>query len=218
MRVARRAIAVIGLLHLAACSSPYMKDRGRDGADVLTLTVGFGIGAKARAGPVTTAALFNRDLAGLRGGDAITSHPDDVHVQDGGIPLLVSVDSFLPASEPVKERNKGHYVVTFWTVYPTHQGLFWPEGVRAGPLEDECEDTGDGITPAYYTDLEVVVAAILSVRVGFNPGELVDFLLGFFGVDIYGDDLEVSRNDEPASVVAPRTTNALLRLLRNRIE
>ena len=56
MRVPRGATVGIGLLLLAACSSPYMKDRGRDGADVFTLTVGYGLGAKARAGPVTAAA------------------------------------------------------------------------------------------------------------------------------------------------------------------
>ena len=66
IRVPRRAIVGIGMLLLVACSLPYMKDRGRDGADVFTLTVGYGLGAKARAGPVTAAALFNRDLAPSR--------------------------------------------------------------------------------------------------------------------------------------------------------
>jgi hypothetical protein len=27
-------------------------------------------------------------------------------------------------------------------------------------------------------------------RVGFSPGEFVDFLLGWFGIDIAGDDRE----------------------------
>jgi hypothetical protein len=31
-------------------------------------------------------------------------------------------------------------------------------------------------------------ALIMTVRAGFNPLELVDFLLGFGGLDIAGDD------------------------------
>ena len=38
-------------------------------------------------------------------------------------------------------------------------------------------------------DIEVRVhALIMSARAGFSPGEFVDFLLGWFGVDIAGDD------------------------------
>ena len=28
-----------------------------------------------------------------------------------------------------------------------------------------------------------------TLRFGFNPGELLDFILGWFTIDIYGDDL-----------------------------
>ncbi len=38
-------------------------------------------------------------------------------------------------------------------------------------------------------DVEVAVYAIVPyVRVGFSPGEFLDFLLGWFGADIAGDD------------------------------
>lgn len=38
-------------------------------------------------------------------------------------------------------------------------------------------------------DIEAgVFAGIVGARVGFSPGEFVDFLLGWFGVDIAGDD------------------------------
>jgi hypothetical protein len=46
------------------------------------------------------------------------------------------------------------------------------------------------LNPApYYSQIEVVAAAGVSLRIGFNPGELLDFFLGWFGVDIYHDDL-----------------------------
>ena len=41
----------------------------------------------------------------------------------------------------------------------------------------------------YWTQIEVTAGAGPSVRVGFNPGELVDFLVGWFGVDLYNDDI-----------------------------
>ncbi|MCZ6691122.1 MAG: hypothetical protein O7H41_16160 [Planctomycetota bacterium] len=41
-------------------------------------------------------------------------------------------------------------------------------------------------------DIEAgVFVGIIGVRAGFSPGEFVDFLLGWFGVDIAGDDVRV---------------------------
>ncbi|MBQ6353157.1 MAG: hypothetical protein IJJ28_07815 [Lentisphaeria bacterium] len=49
----------------------------------------------------------------------------------------------------------------------------------------------DFLRPAWsvYTDVHVVAAAFPGVRLGFNLGEFADFLLGWGGVDIFGDDL-----------------------------
>ena len=40
----------------------------------------------------------------------------------------------------------------------------------------------------FYTQIEVAAGAGGSVRLGFNPGELLDFLFGWLGADLYGDD------------------------------
>lgn len=40
-----------------------------------------------------------------------------------------------------------------------------------------------------FLDVDVGVYALVASRVGFSPGELVDFLLGWFGIDIGADDL-----------------------------
>jgi hypothetical protein len=42
--------------------------------------------------------------------------------------------------------------------------------------------------PLHDFDVEVGVSAILGVILRFSPGEFADFLLGWFGVDIDGDD------------------------------
>jgi len=51
--------------------------------------------------------------------------------------------------------------------------------------------------PSYscYTDIKIVVGLGPSASVGFNPGELLDFILGFAGVDIYDDDLKGRPDD-----------------------
>ena len=46
-----------------------------------------------------------------------------------------------------------------------------------------------GCTTAYWQDREHDAA-------GVNPGELADFALGWFGVDIYGDDTESRSGNE----------------------
>jgi hypothetical protein len=43
--------------------------------------------------------------------------------------------------------------------------------------------------PYYYTQIEVVGGLLGSLRLGVNPGELADFLLGWFGVDFFHDDI-----------------------------
>ncbi len=49
------------------------------------------------------------------------------------------------------------------------------------------------LNPPYYTEVEVVLACVWSIRLGFNPGECLDFLLGWGGIDIYNDDLETKK-------------------------
>ena len=45
-------------------------------------------------------------------------------------------------------------------------------------------------------DIEAsVYAGIVYARAGFSPGELLDFLLGWFGVDIAGDDRSLEREE-----------------------
>lgn len=47
----------------------------------------------------------------------------------------------------------------------------------------------DRFAPAYYyTQLEISVAAYYGVTLGINFGELADFILGFFTIDIMDDD------------------------------
>ena len=51
--------------------------------------------------------------------------------------------------------------------------------------------------PARWTQIEVAIGLIGDVRLGFNPGELLDLLLGFFGADLYGDDIARGERKNP---------------------
>ena len=42
--------------------------------------------------------------------------------------------------------------------------------------------------PTRWLDLEVGASFVFAVRVGVSPGEMLDFVLGWFGVDLAGDD------------------------------
>lgn len=55
----------------------------------------------------------------------------------------------------------------------------------------------------YYTQIEIVAALLGSVRLGLNPGEFADFVLGWFGVDFFHDDIGKLREPAPDMEIDP---------------
>ena len=45
-----------------------------------------------------------------------------------------------------------------------------------------------------FTQIEILFGLGITFRLGFNPGELIDFLLGWSTVDIYHDDIGKKTN------------------------
>ena len=168
---------LVGAVTGCATYPGYWTDRGRDAADVFTIAVGSGLGAKARVGPVNVGLCTGGDFLGMRGGDV------DVFGRQGGsmcdfseVNLLVmSTETFDPGAGSVPPARNKSYGAVGW-------GLV--------SLPEPATEDGPKPDSHLYTQIEVLVGLGVSVRVGFNPGELLDFLLGFAGVDIYGDDLE----------------------------
>lgn len=176
-----------------AMSGPGL-DRQRDAADVFTAVLGTGLGVKARVGPLQFALLGDLGGVGLRGGTTFCLIGKDppgasVELAEG----LVSTDAFFPDSRTTHvslDRRKAYGaigVLAFAVPHPTKE-LRWYEAA-----------------PGYFTQIEVVVGLGVSVRLGFNPGELLDFALGWFAIDIYSDDLErrKANGDAGALVVTP---------------
>ena len=58
----------------------------------------------------------------------------------------------------------------------------------------------------YYTQVEVVLGLGSHLRLGLNPGELLDFVLGWTTIDIFGDDHE-ARKQRKKSEAVEETTN-----------
>jgi hypothetical protein len=168
-----------GLLAVASagCAGQgYLADRGRDALDVFTLTIGMGGGAGARIGPLHAGLYAYSDWVGLRGG----------RLEFSGLFHSGSYDTTAYSEEyfryhelPEADRVKSYEAVG----YP-----FVSFAQLDKPLGEEARWQPTGLLP-YYTQIEVVAGALGGLRLGFNPGELVDFLLGWATLDIYNDDL-----------------------------
>lgn len=171
------------LVVFSGCSSPYFANRGRDAADIFTFTIGQGIGAKARVGPLQTGIFWNEDFAGLRGGgfgpasawkNEYGKFPKDIDTLFFPIFGVFGGDS-LQGSALLPGRHKAYEA-------------FSPVPLISLPTES---------TPYYYTQIEAAVGFLGTIRLGFNPGELIDFLLGWTTIDIFGDDIGVIESNHP---------------------
>jgi hypothetical protein len=174
---------VVGLLFLAqgCMTTPrYFADRGNDILDIVTCTGGVGAGGKVRIGPVQLGLLVNRDVVGLRGG-AFRWWPDtaqDLLFSEYDF-IFISADYFNDENADVREK-----------LYSAVGGAVIKEVCPNAPQRSE------GLS-YYQTQIEVVVGLLGSLRIGVNPGELADFLLGWFGVDIFHDDIgRLPQNDQ----------------------
>jgi len=208
------AFACIAAL-LSGCASTrdYFTDRGRDAADVLTLTVGAGVGAKARVGPVHAGLGFFKDWAGLRGGEAAEIWSGSMDVV---FPMLVPCGAPLEKYGPLKifvmcfdmeilqvspsaalrgKEFQAFSFIPFWVPVVAitanlggNDDFSVAEGSLHAPADRASRDRIP--KPWYYcTQIEAVAGLGGSVRVGFNPGELLDFILGWALLDIFDDDI-----------------------------
>ena len=188
----RLAPSIALVLLCAGCASPYWQNRRADAADVFTATVGIGIGATARIGPLHAGLGVNWDFYGIEAGEigklgslgeAIVGLGDkatDVCIVCMGGSEINQGERSAVRGKNVAYRPSG---IPFWDPPP-------PESPN----------------PARWTQIEVAAGLLGGVRLGFNPGELLDFLLGFFGVDLYGDDL--ARGDKPHAEFAEFKSHA----------
>lgn len=173
------AIACVAMLLSAtgcATASKFWTDRKRDAADVFTASVGVGAGVKGRVGPFHAGVLSDVTVAGLRGGQLVGKPDYYDHGRDID-KFSVNQEIFSPAVEGGRiARMRGKtFVATSRMQFNNNDLRPWAEGLP--------------FPYYYYTQIELVMGLGGNLRLGFNPGELADFCLGWFDVDIYHDDI-----------------------------
>jgi len=198
MKILLQLTLLLGLaITSTGCATPYMTDRKRDAADIFTLTFGFGAGAKAKIGPAQTGLLAEMGNHGLRGGTFVascSSLPGEIDFNFLG----AGMEAFSGYPEWITVRDRHKDICSETHLIPIS---FWPSD-------------GQDPYPSQLTQIEIVAGAIITMRAGFNPGELLDFILGWFNIDIYNDDLEKQNKIEqpPASdrLKAPPVSGGVL--------
>ena len=163
-----------------------MQDRRHDVADIFTCTIGEGVGGiKTRLGPLGIGLLDNREIMGLRSGEFITPY-DNPKAQDQLYLLLLGGEE----SGIGIERNK---------FYRAFYILGIPYPVTPFPFA-----AANRYPACYFTQFDLTVGLGRSLTLGINPGELIDFLLGWVGIDIYGDDLSRNKDRESNQAATAR--------------
>ncbi len=165
----------------SGCTS-YLVNRGRDAADIITIGAGLGWGAKARVSSLQAGLLFEATKGGLRGGELVSSDSNAGAVEETDAAwghsmdiqgVLFGGEYFMGCELP---RNKNFFA-----------GTETDSSLSAIPFIHRLDS---GYTnPAYYMQVEAVAALGISLRLGVNPGELIDFVLGFTTIDVFGDDV-----------------------------
>ena len=199
---------------LSGCaSSQYGKNRRQDLADVFTLALGAGTGIQARVGAVQLAAINQADIVGLKAGcgfvDGENLHENEQVYHAFPRPAKPNFNDEAVRDAFIKGKGnamdlRGEESLLHIPMYQRRwYSAFGHELFNPGPSYSAANRRKTiaarspffGYTkliaenPAYYTQLELAVGVGLTIRLGFNPGELLDLLVGFASLDLYGDDL-----------------------------
>ncbi len=176
-KVFQLAFLCLATACLTGCTTPYMVDRGRDTADIFTATVGEGSGLKVQVGPLAIGLFGNIDTYGLRGGqidEFICNGYDGYSMLDFNV-LIIGGQTFVPKNAAIlRQRHK---------CYDTVWGIL---------MQPRRQPKGDSWSRGHLyslTQIEIAGGVGRTFRLGFNPGELLDFILGWTTLDIYNDDL-----------------------------
>ena len=186
------ALALAGIA--TGCATPYIQARGHDAKDIFTFTVGDEScgGIKARVGPINAGLYSGFDHWGIRSG-----LPSDDWGEPGFEILLLGfgVESF-----PSRTSTQGYGTApTFFFVSPP---------MNKPILAASSKDFPKGNVAQFWTQIDLALGIYWPVRIGFNPGELLDFVLGWTTLDIYGDDAQYLKKDRTKSRTVPLEAGA----------
>ena len=201
------SLLVAILAAIAGCATPvgtYAKDRGNDFADMFKLSGGpkLGIHADVQAtdfvhlglggGVGYVGGFYGREIDGGMEGDVNLPVVQIASLFSSG--QKNSNENHIPAALVIHghlERMdiEGHFPKDYCGDKCFISPLI--AGAWVGKDKQEIKDK-----PFYRLfDIESgVTIGVVGVRVGFSPGELVDFFLGWTGIDIVSDDTKNREN------------------------
>ena len=174
--VGRATFAVLAASTLGACASgTYMGDRGQDFADCFTVTVS--------AGPEVSVDAKLTEVMHLAVGGG-------VHVETGMIKGAWGSAGVATLGLPVSPFMEDG--ILYGRFLFTDASGQWTDDL----VQDECyaihlldaEPTNPHRSAWDRWDLEVGFTVLLGARIGFSPGQFIDFLGGVIGFDPAGDD------------------------------
>jgi hypothetical protein len=166
----------------ATCKSVgFWGDRVRDLADVATATVGKGWGLKGRVGPLQAGWVRHRDRAGIRNGCLLwwPSVDDGIGYFDNHARIYCTELCRLPDSAFARGKNYESSGLGFLV----YIAFVDPGGVPSY------------MGRYYYSRLSLTLGLGASIHIEVNLGEVLDFVLGWFTIDIFNDDL--GQKDRP---------------------
>lgn len=204
-----KILCFLVLISVVGCATPfgtYMKDRGNDFADCFKADVGVGLGIDAQ--------VMVTDIVAIGVGGSVTRkvgfkgrHVNDWWDKHFGFPLM----PFLLIYE-VEGRPCWPWVTTSIGTFggewehalmkcylPHHEDPNFPTAHTWSVLFLNCANLiGCRVKPFIDVyDIECgVTAGVVGARVGFSPGQFLDFVLGWSGVDIGKDDTK-EKEKEP---------------------
>lgn len=182
----------------------YLADRRRDAADIVVASVGLGLGVKAQVGPVTFApAVGTMDVAGLRGGEFFRLEElgfrANVVPTDFGALWWCSTVFYLEDEPRLLRRGKAIFALPALVKDDRQFNLFSETIPFVCLPRKKLLSEGlslERLPVHYWGHLEVVLGLGGTVRLGLNPLEIVDFLAGWFSLDLLDDDCGAVTRDK----------------------
>ena len=178
------ALFILMFIGGGCASSGYLTARCRDASDVFTVAVGVGVGAKIRVGPIAPGLIVCHDFAGLRAGTCFLGNNNPLE-SDVAAPFPITLRSW------DNKMSFGHDVFSlqlFNQATERPQESFIVQRNKDVVIMNPLPCIALGKHACDYTQIEAVVGVGGSLRLGFNAGELMDFILGWTTLDIYHDD------------------------------
>ncbi|MBI4585321.1 MAG: hypothetical protein HY717_15005 [Planctomycetes bacterium] len=196
MSIAPSALPVFLALALlsSGCGSvaTYFKNRAGDFSDAVQVAVGApAIGGHLEATALLATGLDGWSAYGKEGGSFgnFQSRAPAAEEFAGYSVILLharGVDTHPMARDPFNDRD----------FPPFHDGTITHAFELSRAFTDEVPP--ENLRWTRWLDVEVDAALVIGARARLSPGELLDFLLGWWGLDLAGDDQRADKSLESA--------------------